>query len=207
MDSPRWLGLYNDSPERGDSVTALASPGRDPASRLPKVDKLRLSNPGAAQAVGRSLLLIHFVHSEREGFEPSMPCGIHAFQACALDQLCDLSIWVRTFFVYMIPVVFGKLETPRSRWRRGALAEEERLCLGSFDCRFDSVGRTDRDERVGRRSFQRHSLGFATLGQPVAVGDAERRNVGNDLEISVPLCLLAGKRAALRCQLLEHGIC
>ena len=29
--------------------------------------------------------------AEREGFEPSKPCGLHTFQACALDQLCDLS--------------------------------------------------------------------------------------------------------------------
>lgn len=24
--------------------------------------------------------------AEREGFEPSIPCGMHAFQACALDH-------------------------------------------------------------------------------------------------------------------------
>ena len=29
--------------------------------------------------------------AEREGFEPSIPSGIRAFQARALGQLCDLS--------------------------------------------------------------------------------------------------------------------
>ncbi len=29
--------------------------------------------------------------AERTGFEPVIPCGIRAFQARALDQLCDLS--------------------------------------------------------------------------------------------------------------------
>ena len=31
--------------------------------------------------------------AERAGFEPAVPCGTHAFQACALDQLCDLSMF------------------------------------------------------------------------------------------------------------------
>ena len=30
--------------------------------------------------------------AEREGFEPSEPFGSPAFQASALDQLCDLSV-------------------------------------------------------------------------------------------------------------------
>lgn len=27
-----------------------------------------------------------------QGFEPWIPCGIHDFQSCALDQLCDPTI-------------------------------------------------------------------------------------------------------------------
>jgi hypothetical protein len=29
--------------------------------------------------------------AERAGFEPATPFGVHDFQSCALDQLCDLS--------------------------------------------------------------------------------------------------------------------
>ena len=38
--------------------------------------------------------------AEREGFEPSIPFGIHAFQACALDQLCDLSALITIKKIY-----------------------------------------------------------------------------------------------------------
>ena len=31
--------------------------------------------------------------AEREGFEPSIPCGIHAFQACALDHYATSPWW------------------------------------------------------------------------------------------------------------------
>ena len=30
--------------------------------------------------------------AERAGFEPANLCGLHAFQACALSQLRDLSV-------------------------------------------------------------------------------------------------------------------
>ena len=38
-----------------------------------------------------------FCLAERQGFEPWKPCDLRAFQARALDQLCDLSILFLTF--------------------------------------------------------------------------------------------------------------
>ena len=38
------------------------------------------------------MVTVHLLPSaERAGFEPATPCGVHDFQSCALDQLCDLS--------------------------------------------------------------------------------------------------------------------
>ncbi len=36
-----------------------------------------------------------FAVAERAGFEPANLCGLHAFQACALSQLRDLSVRAR----------------------------------------------------------------------------------------------------------------
>ncbi len=47
------------------------------------------------QAVGEIFSII--ILAERKGFGPLIPCGIHAFQACALDQLCDLSKLVELY--------------------------------------------------------------------------------------------------------------
>ena len=35
--------------------------------------------------------------AERQGFEPWIPCGIHAFQACAFKPLGHLSAVLRTY--------------------------------------------------------------------------------------------------------------
>ena len=39
--------------------------------------------------------------AESEGFEPSIPFGIRAFQARALDQLCELSLKRNKYIKYL----------------------------------------------------------------------------------------------------------
>ncbi len=121
-----------------------------------------------------------YVGAEGEGFEPSIPCGMHAFQACALDHYANppnmpsIRHWTQNMksgppladrlFLY------GRALRPGNRWKKRGRDRHRKSLVRTPNLTWSSAQQCQRT----KRKLQHHGVGdfnmtAKMLGTPLKV--------------------------------------